>query len=274
MIADAAARIGGADAVVHGLMGPGVDPHGYKARPGDVRRLAEAELVLYNGLHLEAAMEEVLEGMRARTLSVAVTERIPRGELLAPAEFEGAYDPHVWFDVQLWMAAVRRVGSALAEADPARAADYGARAASYLAELEELDGWVRSTVERIPAERRVLVTAHDAFNYFGRAYGIEVLALQGISTAAEAGTGDVQRLAAELVRRRIPAVFVETSVPVRMIEAVQAAAAARGHRVRVGGSLYSDALGPAGTAEGTYAGMVRHNVRMIAEALRARGEGS
>jgi manganese/zinc/iron transport system substrate-binding protein len=271
MIADAASRIGGDAVAVYGLMGPGVDPHGYKARPGDVRRLAGAELVLYNGLHLEAAMEEVLEGMSRRTLSVAVTEWVDRASLLRPAEYEGSYDPHVWFDVRLWMQVVRRIGAALAEADPAHAAEYAAREASYLAELEVLDAWVRSRLAELPPSRRVLVTAHDAFNYFGRAYGVEVLALQGISTVAEAGTGDVQRVASEIARRRIPAVFVETSVPTRLIEAVQAASASRGHRVTLGGELYSDALGDAGTAAGTYIGMVRHNVESIVSALQGRG---
>jgi manganese/zinc/iron transport system substrate-binding protein len=271
MIADAAARIGGERVAVYGLMGPGVDPHGYKARPGDVRRLAGADVVLYNGLHLEAGMEEVLEGMSRRTLSVAVTEWIDDAELLRPPEFEGARDPHVWFDVRLWLDVVRRIGAALAEADPAHAGEYLARQASYLEELEALDGWVRRRVAELPPSRRVLVTAHDAFNYFGRAYGMEVLALQGISTAAEAGTGDVQRLSSELARRRIPAVFVETSVPARLIEAVQAASAARGHRVVLGGELYSDALGDRGTPEGTYAGMVRHNVESIVSALQGRG---
>jgi manganese/zinc/iron transport system substrate-binding protein len=273
MIADAAARIGGPDVVVHGLMGPGVDPHGYKARPGDVRRLAAAELVLYNGLHLEAAMEEVLEGMRRRTMSVAVTEWIPASALIRPPEFEGAQDPHVWFDVRLWTHVVRRVGAALSAADPGRAAEYAEREAAYVAELEALDGWIRGRIASLPEGRRVLVTAHDAFNYFGRAYGVEVLALQGISTAAEAGTADVQRLADVLARRRIPAVFVETSVPVRMIQAVQAAASARGHRVEVGRPLYSDALGAGDTPAGTYVGMVRHNVEAIVQALGTGGEG-
>jgi manganese/zinc/iron transport system substrate-binding protein len=270
MIADAAERIGGGRIVVHGLMGPGVDPHGYKARPGDVRRLAGADLVLYNGLHLEAAMEEVLEGMSRRTMSVAVTEWIAESDLLRPPEFEGSRDPHVWFDVRLWMEAVRRVGAALATADAEHAAEYAEREAAYLGELEELDAWVRQRVATLPPSRRVLVTAHDAFNYFGRAYGVEVLALQGISSQVEAGTADVQRLAHEIVRRGVPAVFVETSIPQRLIEAVQAAAAARGHRVIVGGSLFSDALGDAGTPEGTYVGMVRHNVENIVRALQGR----
>jgi manganese/zinc/iron transport system substrate-binding protein len=269
MIADAVEHVGGARVVVQGLMGPGIDPHGYKARAGDVRRLAAADLVLYNGLHLEAAMAEVLEGMGRRKPTVAVTDGIERSRLLSPPEFEGSWDPHVWFDVMLWVAVVRRVEAALITADPAGAAEYRANGARHVAELESLDAWVRARVGELPPERRVLVTAHDAFNYFGRAYGFEVLGLQGISTSAEAGTGDVQRLAAAIAERRIPAVFVETSIPGRTIEAVQAAVAARGFRVKIGGSLYSDALGDRGTPEGTYVGMVRHNVNSIVGALAA-----
>jgi manganese/zinc/iron transport system substrate-binding protein len=272
MIADVAAQVGGPDVHVEALMGPGVDPHLYKARAGDVRSLARADLIFYNGLHLEAAMAEVLEEMSDRVRTVAVTERVPRSRLQAPPEFAGAYDPHVWFDVTLWMEAVRRIADGLAEADPAHAAGYAARASAYLEELAALDAWARERAAEVPRPLRVLVTAHDAFNYFGRAYGFEVRGLQGISTASEAGTADVQRLADEIARRRIPAIFVETSIPLRTIEALRAAVRSRGFDVRIGGSLYSDAMGTAGTPEGTYIGMVRHNVRTIVDALRSGGE--
>jgi manganese/zinc/iron transport system substrate-binding protein len=267
MIADVAARIGGDRVEVQGLMGPGVDPHLYKARAGDVRRLAEADLVLYNGLHLEAAMGEVLEQLGKRKRTVAVTEWIPRSALSAPPEFRGNYDPHVWFDVRLWQQSARRIAAALGEADAAHAAEYAARLRAFERELEALDAWVRERVATIPRERRVLITAHDAFNYFGRAYDIEVMGLQGISTASEAGTGDVQRLVETVVRRRIPAVFVESSIPLRTIQAVQAAVRSRGFAVAIGGSLYSDALGNPGTPAGTYVGMVRTNVETIVRAL-------
>jgi manganese/zinc/iron transport system substrate-binding protein len=267
MIADVTERMGGGRVEVQGLMGPGVDPHLYKARAGDVRRLAGADLVLYNGLHLEAAMGEVLEQLGRRKRTVAVTEWIPRSALSAPPEFQGNYDPHVWFDVMLWREAARRIATALGEADSAHAAEYGTRLSGYERELEALDAWVRQRVATIPRERRVLITAHDAFNYFGRAYDVEVMGLQGISTASEAGTGDVQRLVEVIVRRRIPAVFVESSVPLRTIEAVQAAVQARGFAVAIGGSLYSDALGNPGTPAGTYIGMVRTNVETIVRAL-------
>src|SRR5688572_24469124 len=267
MIADVAQQIGGEHVHVQGLMGPGVDPHLYKARAGDVRRLSEADLVLYNGLHLEAAMGEVLEQLGRRKRTVAVTEWIPRDRLSAPPEFRGNYDPHVWFDVRLWQQAARRIAAALGEADPAHRAEYDARVQAYERELEALDAWVRARVATIPVERRLLITAHDAFNYFGRAYAIEVMGLQGISTASEAGTGDVQRLVEVIVRRRIPAVFVESSIPLRTIQAVRAAVRARRFEVAIGGSLYSDALGdPTGPA-GTYLGMVRTNVETIVRAL-------
>lgn len=268
MISDLVERIGGEHVYVQGLMGPGVDPHLYKARAGDVRKLAEAQVIFYNGLHLEAAMGEVLEEMANRTRSVAVTDEIDRALLLHPPEFKGAYDPHVWFDVELWMSAAHVIESTLVAYDPAHAAAYERNAAELQRELSELDAWVHEQVAQVPPELRVLVTAHDAFNYFGRAYGFRVLGLQGISTATEAGTADVQRLSEEIARLRIPAIFVESSIPRRTVEAVQAAVASRGFPVRIGGQLYSDALGSAGTPAGNYPGMVRHNVRTIVDALR------
>jgi manganese/zinc/iron transport system substrate-binding protein len=273
MIGDAAERIGGDRVRVTSLMGPGVDPHLYKARAGDVRRLSRADLVLYNGLHLEAAMGEVLEELGQRQRTVAVSTGVDRSQLMSPPEFGGSFDPHIWFDVSLWSDAVRRIGQALMEADPQHAAEYSSRTRTYLDELAELDAWVRSRAATVPPARRVLITAHDAFGYFGRAYGFEVMGLQGISTTAEAGTRDVQRLAALIAARRIPAVFLETSIPRRTIEAVQAAVSARGFRVEIGGELYSDAMGDAGTPEGSYIGMVRHNVETIVAGLGGVDEG-
>ena len=270
MIADIVGRVGGERVEVTGLMGPGVDPHLYKATPGDVRALTRADIVFYNGLHLEAAMGEVLEEMGERARTVPVTRDIPAERLLAPAEFAGQYDPHVWFDVRFWMSAVGTVAAALSDADPAGAPTYAANAEMYLRELAELDGWVHRRIGELPEERRVLVTAHDAFNYFGQAYGVDVLGLQGISTALEAGTADVQRIADVIVARQIPAVFVESSIPRRTIGAVQEAVQARGGTVEIGGELFSDAMGNPGTSEGTYVGMVRHNVNTIVNALLGR----
>ena len=273
MIADTARVVGGDQVNVKGLMGPGVDPHLYKASAGDVATLSRADVILYNGLHLEGKMSEVFEQMQKRGIrTVAVTDGIERGALLAPPEFDGNYDPHVWFDVSLWMKVVEDVRDSLAEADPENADDYRANAAAYLGELKELDSYVKSKAAEVPADKRVLITAHDAFNYFGRAYGFEVKGLQGISTEAEAGTADVQALAAFIVERRIPAIFVETSVPPKYIEAVKAAAEARGFKVKVGGSLYSDALGNPGSEAGTYTGMVRSNIDTITSALLDGGQ--
>ena len=267
MIRDVVENVGGRHVVATGLMGPGVDPHLYKASEGDVRKLYRADVIFYGGLHLEARMGEVLEEMGSRARTVAVTGAIPRDRLLAPPEFQGAYDPHVWFDVRLWALTVDTVAATLARADPAHAADYRANAQRYRAELEALDGYVRAQAERVPQDKRVLITAHDAFNYFGRAYGFQVRGLQGISTAAEAGTADVQSLARFIADRQIPAVFVESSIPTRTIDAVREAVDARGYQVGMGGSLFSDAMGNPGTPQGTYAGMVRHNIDTIVGAL-------
>ena len=267
MISDIVQNVGGARVNATGLMGPGIDPHLYKASEGDVARLAGADLIFYNGLHLEGRMSGVLERMQDRIKTVAVTHDIDRGLLMAPPEFEGAYDPHVWFDVTLWMKAVERVRDTLIEVDNDRAELYRVNTEDYLAKLEELHDYVMQQADRVSPDQRVLVTAHDAFNYFGRAYGFEVYGLQGISTAAEAGTADVQALVQFIVERRVPAMFVETSVPRRSIEAVQAAVKSKGFSVEIGGQLFSDAMGALGTPEGTYIGMVRHNIDTIVASL-------
>jgi len=267
MISDIVENVGGERVEVTGLMGPGIDPHVYKASEGDVIRLAEADVVFYNGLHLEAKMADVFARMRGRVPAVAVGEAVPRAQRLAPAAFAGAYDPHVWFDVRLWMRAVERARDGLIDLDPAHAAEYRANARRYLAELETLDDYVREQASRVPRAQAVLITAHDAFNYFGRAYGFEVRGLQGISTATEAGAGDVQDLAEFIAGREIRAIFVESSVSPRMIQAVQEAVRARGFDVAIGGQLFSDAMGDPGTPEGTYVGMVRHNVDTIVAGL-------
>jgi manganese/zinc/iron transport system substrate-binding protein len=267
MITDIVVNVGGERIQVTGLMGPGVDPHLYKATAGNVTSLMNADIIIYNGLHLEAQLGDVLEQMSARSVTLAVADGIDQAYLLAPPEFEGAFDPHIWMDVSLWMDAVRIVRDELIELDPAHTDTYQSNAANYLAELEDLHQYVLNQAAQLPPEQRVLVTAHDAFNYFGRAYGFEVRGLQGISTAAEAGTADVQDLAEFIVERRLPAIFVETSVPTRTIDAVRAAVQSRGFDVRLGGELFSDAMGNPGTPEGTYIGMVRHNIDTIINAL-------
>lgn len=266
-IGDAARIVGGEQVNVVSLMGPGIDPHLYVASEGDVRRLTDADLILYNGLFLEARMSNVLERIGQQKPVVAVAEAIPTSQLLPSANYADAYDPHVWFDVQLWQLVVTAVRDALIAADPDHATEYEANAAVYLAELTELEQYVQAQAARISPAQRVLITAHDAFGYFGRAYGFEVKGLQGISTEAEASAADVQSLASFIVANQIPAIFIESSVPVRTVEAVQAAVAAQGFQVAIGGELFSDALGDQNTPEGTYTGMVRHNVDTIVGAL-------
>jgi manganese/zinc/iron transport system substrate-binding protein len=216
-------------------------------------------------------MAEVLEESRT-TLTVAIGERVPEDARLSPPEFDGQYDPHIWFDVGLWMNATEAVRDALIDLDPEHAEVFERNAAEYLAALEELDRYVDEQAHLVPDEQRILVTAHDAFNYFGRAYDVEVRGLQGISTASEAGTGDVGDLADFIAENRVPAIFVESSVPARTVEAVQAAVRAQGFDVAIGGELFADAMGDDGTFEGTYIGMVTHNIDTIVAALT--GEGS
>lgn len=267
MIADMVQRVGGDRVRVTGLMGPGVDPHLYRASAGDVRLLDGADVIFYNGLHLEAAMADVLARMGDRRATWAVAESVDTTRLVRPPEFEGAWDPHIWMDPGLWASTVAGVAQALAEVDPQGREVYEENAALYEEELRGLDEWVRNRLSTLEPERRVLVTAHDAFNYFGRAYGVEVRGLLGLSTVVEAGTGDVQDLARFIVERRVPAIFVESSVPDRSLRAVQAAARDRGHEVVLGGTLFSDALGDPDSPEGNYVGMIRHNVDTLVDGL-------
>lgn len=269
MIADLARTIASDRAEVLALMGEGVDPHLYKPSPGDIRKLTAADCVLYNGLHLEGRMGEVLENLGKKKVVAAVAERIDASRLLAPPEFPDQKDPHVWFDVTLWAEASSAIRDALIQADPAGESTYRAAAERLRTDLAALHDEVKTALAAVPPDRRVLVTAHDAFGYFGRAYGFEVLAIQGISTDSEAGLKDINQLVDLLVSRRVPAVFFESSVPRKAIDALIEGASARGHPVRLGGELFSDAMGAAGTPEGTYIGMVRHNVKVIAEGLGA-----
>jgi manganese/zinc/iron transport system substrate-binding protein len=274
MVTDLVREVGGEEVEVTGLMGPGVDPHLYRASQGDVGALQEADVVFYNGLFLEGRMEDVLEQVGQQKPAVAVTEGIPEERLLESVEYEDQYDPHVWFDVTLWKQAVDPVVEQLSELRPDAAATFERNAEAYKKELDELHAHVEAKMSSIPEERRVLVTAHDAFRYFGRQYGVEVRGLQGISTEAEAGARDVQQLAEYLAENRIPAIFVESSVSAQSIEAVQAAARDRGWDVGIGGQLYSDALGEPGSGADTYVGMVRANVQTIKEALAPERAGA
>lgn len=268
MITDLVRTIGGDHVQVTGLMGPGVDPHLYKATQGDLAKLTDADLIFYNGLHLEGRMADVLVRMASRIETVQVTETIPVELLREPPEFNGNYDPHVWFDVSLWRYAAEHIRDVLLRRMPAQEQDFTANAAALLQTLDELHAYAKERIGSLPDESRLLLTAHDAFGYFGRAYGLEVMGIQGISTAAEYGLQDLDRLITLLVQRKVKAVFVESSVSSRSIEALIAGVQAKGHAVRLGGSLFSDAMGDDGTPEGTYPGMVRHNVDTIVEALR------
>ncbi|MEI2618579.1 MAG: zinc ABC transporter substrate-binding protein [Thermomicrobiales bacterium] len=268
MVGDVARNVGGERVAVTALMGPGVDPHLYKASARDVEAIDNADILFYSGLHLEGRMTSIFERLSVTRPTVPIAENIPVERLRRPPEFKGAYDPHVWFDVGLWSHSVDVVRDALIALDPDHAATYQNNAGVYRAELVALDAWVAEQFATIPAGARLLITAHDAFGYMGAAYGLEVRGLQGASTATEAGAADVRGLADLIVERGIKAIFVESSVPQATIEAVQAAVRARGHEVAIGGQLFSDAMGDEGTPEGTYIGMVRHNVATIVAALR------
>jgi manganese/zinc/iron transport system substrate-binding protein len=268
MITDLVRQIGGDRVEATGLMGPGVDPHLYKASQGDVSALREADVVFYNGLFLEGQMEDILEKTGEQKPTVRVTEDIPEEELLDSPQYEGQFDPHVWFDATLWRTTVDPVVEQLSELDPQGASEFEQRGEEYKRQIDELDTYVEEEISSIPEEQRVLVTAHDAFNYFGRRYGMEVRGLQGISTEAEAGSRDVQELADFLAENEIKAIFVESSVPPQTIEAVQDAARDRGWELEIGGQLYSDAGGDEGTEAETYTGMFRENVETITEALK------
>jgi manganese/zinc/iron transport system substrate-binding protein len=268
MIGDIVRNVARERAEVTQLMGPGVDPHLYKSTRSDIASMLRADIVFYNGLLLEGKMTDALVRVATSGKPVhAVTELIDEEFLLEPAAFAGHYDPHVWMDPLAWGKAVDAVQGKLAELDPDHADAYRANAAAYLEELERLDAYAQEVLTSVPPERRILVTAHDAFNYFGRRYGFEVEGIQGLSTESEAGLKRVEELVDLLVEREIPAVFVESTIPERSVRALVSGAGAAGHEVQVGGQLFSDAMGAPGTYEGTYVGMIDHNVTTIAQAL-------
>jgi manganese/zinc/iron transport system substrate-binding protein len=269
-VGDAVRTIGGERIDLAVLMGPGIDPHLYKELPSDLKRLDAADVVFYNGLHLEGRMADVLDRLADRKTVVALADWLAESNdprLITPAGGGGLADPHVWHDVALWSDCIGRVADALAERDPAGAAFYRANAEALRAELATLDAEARAALAAVPAERRVLVTAHDAFAYFSRAYGLESLGLKGISTEDEVDLGRLEQVVEELVERRVPAVFVETAVAPRVVRALIEPCAARGHALRVGGELYADALGPRDSGAEDYAGMIRANVATIVSGL-------
>lgn len=269
MLADLSNVIGADRVTVNGLMGPGIDPHLYQASAGDVTLMQKADVVVYNGLHLEGKMGEIFENLTGQGVTViCIEEGLDKERLLMSQDDNAVYDPHIWFDVTLWKDAAKAVASGLTQADPEGKEHYEANLKAYLAELDETHVYVSSRAAELPQEQRVLVTAHDAFQYFGNAYGFEVRGLQGISTDAEAGTADVSDLAGFIVERQIKAIFVESSVPPKTIEALQAAVKAKGFEVAIGGELYSDSLGDAQSGSDTYILTVKSNVDTIVDALK------
>lgn len=268
MVADIVQAVGGERVRADALIGAGVDPHLYKATRDDIAKLLGADIAFYNGLTLEGKMTDALVKVaRSGKPVYAVAESIPESYLLEPEALQGHFDPHVWMDPVGWIHATDAVESALVERYPAFKAEFERRAETYRETLRRLDAYAEKALASIPSDRRVLVTSHDAFNYFGRRYGVEVLGIQGISTVAEAGLADIERIVAELVRRKVPAVFPETTVSDKNISALIEGAKGKGHAVVIGGRLFSDAMGAAGTYEGTYVGMIDHNVTTIVRAL-------
>lgn len=269
MITDLVKNVGGDMINIQGLMGAGVDPHLYKASAGDVTKLATADIIFYNGLHLEGKLVEVFEKMGSAVKSqVALGEHLDKNTLIGSDYFASNYDPHVWFNIQYFQQFVSAVVDELSAKDPKNSEQYKANGKAFHMKLEALEAEIKEVIETLPKEKRILVTAHDAFNYFGKSYGFEVVGLQGLSTATEAGVQDVQRLSQYIIDKQVKAIFIESSVPRRTIEALEAAVQAKGHDVTIGGSLYSDALGNEGTVEGTYIGMFTYNVNTIVNALK------
>lgn len=267
MIADTARQVGGELVSVQALMGPGVDPHAYRQTRSDIVSTARADMVLWHGLYLEAQMEEFLSELADTNTVIPVADALPRDMLLGSEDYADRFDPHVWMDPAIWSNVVQTIEGVLTEAMPDDSATIAANAATLQAEIDALITYSEAALASVPENARVLLTAHDAFNYFGAAYGFEVIGIQGISTESEAGLQRIGELVDLLVTREIGAVFVESSVSDRNIRALIEGAAARGHEVVIGGELFSDAMGEDGTYEGTWIGMIDHNVTTIARAL-------
>ena len=269
MVADLVKSVGGEHVEVHGLMGPGVDPHLYKATASDVLKLQQANVIFYNGLLLEGKMQELFGQMaRKKKFVYAVTEDLPKDQLLEPASMGGHYDPHVWFDVPLWRKCANKVAEGLGEFDPGRKAIYEKRAVELQKKMDDLHQWALKKAAELPKEKRVVITSHDAFNYFGRAYDFQVVGLQGISTVTEAGVADMAKMVDFIKKMKVPAVFVESSVAHATINRISTDAG-----VKIGGELFSDAMGTPGQVEngydlGTYEGMIKHNLETIINALK------
>ena len=268
MLTDLVKNIGGDLIDLQGLMGAGVDPHLYKASEGDVSKLFNADVIFYNGLHLEGKLVAVFEKMETQKTTVALGEFLAKEGLIGSDYFASNYDPHVWFNIQYFKEFSDKVTSVLSDKDPKNAASFTANNLAFQQKLDLLHTAVVNTIATLAPEKRILVTAHDAFNYFGKAYGFKVVGLQGLSTATEAGVQDVQKLSEYIIANKVKAIFIESTVPRRTIEALQEAVLSKGHQVSIGGSLYSDALGDGGSVEGTYVGMFLYNIKTIVNALQ------
>jgi manganese/zinc/iron transport system substrate-binding protein len=268
MIADGISNFTKDSATVTALMGEGVDPHLYKATTGDLEKLYEADIVFYNGLHLEGRMGQILEKLGRLKPVIAIAEGIEEKQLILVDSAAHVHDPHIWFDIQNWSKALQHALLSLQSHDSTHSEFYQKNAETYLKSLKNLDSAVMIQISQIPANQRLLITSHDAFSYFGKRYGIEVRGLQGISTVADFGLRDISELVKVIVERKIKAIFVETSVSEKSIEAVVVGCKAQGHEVIIGGHLYTDAMGAKGTPEGTYVGMMKANLHMITAGLK------
>lgn len=267
-IADAIKEISGDHLQVSALMGPGVDPHLYKATQSDLSKLDKAEVIFYNGLHLEGQMLDIFEQMAKDKTVLAVGETLDEKQLLTSDTDAMLHDPHIWFDIELWKGVVKAISTQLQEEYPEFKADFQTNEAAYLKKLDDLQSYAEKRVNETPQQQRILVTAHDAFNYFGRSQGFEVRGLQGLSTDSEYGVKDVQEMVDFLVENKIKALFIESSVSDKAMKAVIEGAKEKGHDIVIGGELFSDAMGAEGTTEGTYIGMYQHNIDTIVDALK------
>lgn len=270
MIADAVRNIVGEHAEVVSLMGPGVDPHFYKATQGDLKKFNKADIIFYNGLHLEGKMQDLFEKFAKQKIVVAVSKDIPKEELLVISRQgeETLYDPHIWHSSNIWQKVLQPIASTLELADPTHVQEYYANAEGYKEQLVQLNQKIKDQAQEIPKEQRLLITSHDAFNYYGREYDIEVKGLQGISTVSEIGIKDITQMVDLIIQRNVKAVFVESSVNERNLTAVIEGCKKKGWDVKIGGTLFSDAMGNDNTPEGTYIGMIKHNTHAIVNALK------
>lgn len=267
MIADAVRQVGGERVQVTALMGPGVDPHTYRQTRSDIVAMTKADVVFWHGLYLEAQLEDFFKDLSKRKIVIALAEALPKDQLLDNSAYAGRYDPHVWMDPSMWKVVVAAARDSLVKLDPKSAEMFNANMQRHLAEIDTLIAYAAKSLATVPQSSRVLITAHDAFNYFGRAHNYEVLGIQGISTESEAGLKQIEDLVNVIVTRKIGAIFIESSVSDRNVKALVEGAAAKGHKVVIGGELFSDAMGAPGTYEGTYIGMIDHNTTVITRAL-------